>query len=155
MNIHVQNIIAIQDPLLDSLSLSISSQNYQQEKTTKSIENEIFAYEDSSTWQNETFRVFSQSDNEDDEQRPTKKFQSSNSGFNRVKSKPVPTTTTSKKFQGTISTKASSSTSTVVQTNQPQPIETDLNIEGKSYCLSKQKMFFVLSDFNNDFFSDW
>lgn len=137
VNIHVQNIIAIQDPLLDSLSMPLSSQNYQQEKTLKLIENEIFAYDDSSNCQNETFRIFSQSDNEDDEQRPIKKFQSSNSsGFNHIKSKTVPTIST-KKFQETTSNKTSSSTITINQ--QQQPIDTDLSNE----------------DFNSELFSDW
>ncbi|CAF2523589.1 unnamed protein product [Rotaria sp. Silwood2] len=94
VNIHLQNIIAMQDPLSNLFTMPSMSQEHQQQKMPKSIlntiENEILAYADSSKTNNETFHLFSQFDH-DDEQPPLKKMNTSlkisnNSGFNHIKS---------------------------------------------------------------------
>ncbi len=129
VHIHLQNIIAIQDPLIDSLSMPIISQEYQQEKNSKLIENEISAYENSSDSYNETFHIFSQSDHEDDEQPPLKKI---NNGFNQIKSKINSLSTN--KFNETM-TKKSSVTITpplsIAETDLHKQISADLESEGK------------------------
>jgi len=100
VNIYLQNIIAIQDPLIDSFTMPLISQEYQQQKTLKLIENEILAYKDSSNINNETIRIFSQSDHDDDEQPPLKKSNTNNPGFNHIK--PKINLSSTNKFQETI-----------------------------------------------------
>jgi len=112
--------------------MPLISQEYQQQKTLKLIENEILAYKDSSNINNETFRIFSQSDHDDDEQPPLKKSTTNNnSGFNHIKTKINLSSTN--KFQETIAQKITPS-STITE------IETD---------------DFNSDDLNNDFFSTW
>ncbi|CAF3451018.1 unnamed protein product [Rotaria sp. Silwood1] len=109
VNIHLQNIIAIQDPLSDLFSMPSMSQEHQQQKMPKSIlhsiENEISAYADSSKTNNETFHIFSQFDHDDDEQPPLKKLNTSfkssnNSAFNHIK--PNVKSSCANKFKETI-----------------------------------------------------
>ncbi len=130
VNIHLQNIIAIQDPLMDSFSMPIISQEYQHEKTSKLIENEISAYENSSNNSNETFRIFSQSDHEDDEQPlpppPSKKI---NTGFNQIKTKIQ--SSSNNKFHQTISTKSSITITPSLSIVETKQISTDLDSEGE------------------------
>ena len=136
MNIHIQNIIAVQDPSIDSFSMPSSiNQDYYQVNTPKLIENEILAYSDSSKSHNETFRIFSQSDHEDDEQPPLKKPNNNNSGFQQVKTKN--NSTSANKFKETIQTKQSSAPVVTITpplsiagTDLPREIDADLASEG-------------------------
>lgn len=78
------------------------------ESVLREIENEISVYEDSSNTSNETFQIFSQSDNDDDQQPPTKRpnlssKSSSGSAFNRIKTSIKPNSAS--KFQETITEK--------------------------------------------------
>ncbi|CAF0835046.1 unnamed protein product [Adineta ricciae] len=108
VNIHLQNIIAIQDPLSDVFSMPSSQQDTPTKCLLSSIENEISAYEDSSKSNNETFHLFSQSDHDESEQPPLKKMNtnfksSSNSAFNHIKLKASSPSKT--KFQETVTSK--------------------------------------------------
>lgn len=80
-----------------------------QDKNTKIIEDEISAYQHSSNVNNETFRVFSQSDHEDDDQPPLKKSNKNSSGFNQIQTK-VNLTSNVKKFKETTITPSSINT---------------------------------------------
>jgi hypothetical protein len=131
VNIHLQNIIAIQDPLIESFSMPLISQD----KTLKSIENEISAYEDSSNINNETFRIFSQSDHEDDDQPPLKK---PNSAFNRIQSKI--NSSSANKFKSTIHT--ITPPSSIAENDLEKQIEADLNSEGNLFILIISRFFF-------------
>lgn len=162
MNIHVQNIIAVQDPLANMLSMpSLTSQKYCREETTKLIEDEIQAYSDSSKSHNETFRVFSQSDHEDDEQPPMKKLNTNNSGFQQVK--PKINATSANKFKQTIQTKQSSASvvtitppsSTIIDTDLQQQIDADLASEGRRRNLFGEMKGIFQIDLTNEFFSSW
>ncbi|CAF0873443.1 unnamed protein product [Rotaria sordida] len=116
VNIHLQNIIAIQDPLSNLFSMPSMSQEYQQQQKMPksilhSIENEISAYADSSKINNETFHLFSQFDHDDNEQPPLKKLNttlksSNNSAFNHIK--PNIKSSSVNKFKETISEKPQS-----------------------------------------------
>ncbi|CAF1040841.1 unnamed protein product [Adineta steineri] len=112
VNIHLQNIIAIQDPLCDVFNMSLMNQDKPSKIILHSIENEISAYEDSSKINNETFQLFSQSDNEDNEQPPLKKKNielksSNNSAFNHIKSNVSSSSSTTNKFKETFNPKQS------------------------------------------------
>ncbi|CAF1019855.1 unnamed protein product [Adineta steineri] len=112
VNIHLQNIIAIQDPLCDVFNMSLMNQDKPSKIILHSIENEISAYEDSSKINNETFQLFSQSDNEDNEQPPFKKKNidlkpSNNSAFNHIKSNVSSSSSTTNKFKETFNPKQS------------------------------------------------
>ncbi|CAF1118516.1 unnamed protein product [Adineta steineri] len=112
VNIHLQNIIAIQDPLCDVFNMSLMNQDKPSKIVLHSIENEISAYEDSSKINNETFQLFSQSDNEDNEQPPLKKKNidlkpSNSSAFNHIKSNVSSSSSTTNKFKETFNPKQS------------------------------------------------
>ena len=142
MNIHIQNIIAVQDASSNSLRMPSSiNQPYHQEETPKLIEGEVLAYKHSSKSPNETFRIFSQSDHEDDEvqQPPMKKLNANNSGFQQVKSKIHPTS--ANKFKETIQTKQSSASAVVTITPPPSSIvDTDLASEGRFLSREHEEM---------------
>ncbi len=106
--------------------MPLISQEYQQMKTSKLIENEILSYENSSENHNETFRVFSQSDHEDDEQPPLKKI---NNGFNHVKTKVHPSS--ANKFRETISKKSSTTITPPLSVTETNKVSADLDSEGK------------------------
>ena len=89
MNIHLQNIIAIQDPLEEMFRVPQLTDG---KAILNSIEAEINAYADTSLKINETFQVFSQSELNDEEKSSTKK----NAAFQRIQS--APTTNSAKKF---------------------------------------------------------
>ncbi|CAF3734404.1 unnamed protein product [Adineta steineri] len=170
VNIHLQNIIAIQDPLCDVFNMSLMNQDKPSKIILHSIENEISAYEDSSKINNETFQLFSQSDNEDNEQPPLKKKNidlkpSNNSAFNHIKSNVSSSSSTTNKFKETFNPKQSvqpqksvistvnkvpSSTATITpslstsETNLLQMIEKPIDAD------------FNPEDFaDDDFFSTW
>ncbi|UJR30485.1 hypothetical protein I4U23_018018 [Adineta vaga] len=112
VHIHLQNIIAIQDPLSDIFSMPSTNQDKPTKFILNSIENEISAYEDSSKSNNETFHLFSQSDHDDSDQPPSKKMNtniksSTNSAFNHIKTKASSPSKT--KFKETIIQQPSSS----------------------------------------------
>ncbi|CAF4131514.1 unnamed protein product [Rotaria socialis] len=128
VNIHLQNIIAIQDPLNDSFSMPLVSEQSQQQNMAKSIlhaiENEISAYGDSSKTNNETFHIFSQFDNDDDdnEQPPVKKMvtnskSSNNAAFNRIKTSVA--TSSGNKFKETIVEKPQPTFKPSIQVQKP------------------------------------
>ncbi len=134
------------------------SQEYYQEKTSKLIEDEITAYEDSSNINNETFRIFSQSDHEDDEQPPLKKSNTNNSGFNHIKSKV--TSSSRNKFHQTIAQKPSIITppSSIAENDLHKQMEAEFNSEGKNFIPIKifsDRVLFSLLDLANEFFSKW
>lgn len=113
------------------------NQDYYQGTTPKLIEDEILAYEDSSKSHNETFRIFSQSDHEDDEQPPLKKANTNQSGFQQVKSKVNSTSTN--KFKETIKIKQSSAPVvtitpplSIAEKDLPQDLDADLASEGRN-----------------------
>jgi len=122
---------------MNIFSLPLISQEYNQEKISKLIENEITAYEDSSNINNETFQIFSQSDHEDDEQPPLKKLNTNNSAFNRIQSKS--NLSSVNKFKETLVKKTTVNTitppSSIDETNLQKQIEADLNSEGKENLL--------------------
>jgi len=111
---------------------SFSMPLFSQEKTSKLIENEISAYQSSSNINNETFRIFSQSDYEDNEQPPLKKVNTTNSGFNHIQSKT--NSSSINKFKETIVQKSTVHTitppSSIAETDLQKQVETDFNSEG-------------------------
>ena len=107
---------------MDSFCMPLISHD----KTSKLIENEIFAYENSSENHNETFRVFSQSDHEDDEQPPLKKV---NNGFNHIKTKVQ--ASSANKFRETMPQKSSVPITPPVSIAETNQISGDLESEGK------------------------
>ncbi len=116
---------------------SFSMPLFSQEKTSKLIENEISAYESSSSINNETFRIFSQSDYEDNEQPPVKKVNTNNLGFNHIQSKI--NSSSINKFKETIAQK-----STVHTITPPSSIaETDLQKQDEAGFDSEGKIFFL------------
>ena len=120
VNIHLQNITAIQDPLCDLFSMPLINPDQQHQKTPKSILHEISAYEDSSKINNETFHLFSQSDHEDDEQPPLKKMNtnlksSNNSAFNHIKPRAKSPSSSANKFKETIGQQPSAIFKTPIQ----------------------------------------
>jgi hypothetical protein len=117
--------------------MPLMSEEYYQEKTSKLIEDEIIAYKDSSNINNETFRIFSQSDHEDDEQPPLKKSNTNNSGFNHIKSKV--TSSSTNKFQQTIAQKPSIITppSSIAENDLHKQMEAEFNSEGKNFFPTK------------------
>lgn len=130
------------------------NQESQQQKTSKSIEDEISAYGDSSNSNNETFRIFSQSDHEDDEQPPSKKINTNNSGFNQIKSKA--NSSSANKFKETIIIKQSSVPAvtitpplSIAETDLHPQTEADLESEGRLNILDKNPIEFFL--FSNRF----
>lgn len=166
MNIHIQNIIAVQDPSIDSLSMpSSTGQDCSRGEASKSIENEILAYSDSSKSHNETFRIFSQSDHEDDEQPPLKKPNTNNSGFQQVKT--TINSTSANKFKETIQAKQSSAPVVTITpplsiagTDLPREIDADLASEGmkddfRSTKINLNRLLCFRIDLTNEFFSSW
>lgn len=118
VNIHLQNIIAIQDPLSNLFTMPSLSEGHPQQTMSisilQSIENEMSAYEDSSNTNNETFHIFSPTDNDNSDQPPLKKMNtnlktSSNSAFNRINPKPKSSLpSSSSKFKETMGPKPQS-----------------------------------------------
>jgi hypothetical protein len=110
VNIHLQNIIAIQDPLSEAFSMPLMSQEQPVQRSMLcAIEHEIFAYEDTSSSHNETFQVFSQSDLDDGEQPPLKKMNtngkaSSSAAFTHIngRGKSPPPSSAGQKFKATV-----------------------------------------------------
>ena len=110
VNIHLQNIIAIQDPLSDAFSMPSASQEQPVQKSMLcAIEHEICAYEDTSSSHNETFQIFSQSDLDDGEQPPLKKMNtngkaSSSAAFTHIngRGKSPPPSSAGQKFKATV-----------------------------------------------------
>ena len=95
VNIHLQNIIAIQDPLMECFTLPSTSQDRQLNKSDLcAIGHELSTYEDMSKTENESFHIFSQSESNCSEKAPLKKINniskgksSSSSGFTHIQAK--------------------------------------------------------------------
>ncbi|CAF0893613.1 unnamed protein product [Adineta ricciae] len=171
VNIHLQNIIAIQDPLSDMFSMPSSQQDKPTKCLLSSIENEISAYEDSSKSNNETFHLFSQFDHDESDQPPLKKMNtnfksSSNSAFNHIKLKASSPSKT--KFQETVASKPKPTFKPPVQptnlSNNKFPptaitVTPPLSVTGNELLQVVEKPIdadFNAADFVDDeFFSTW